>query len=68
MLMRICLGENVNSVQGKAEIFLQITEVIGVHKTIENGKYSRMSQSQNQVITQFTQWIEFICENCSQPV
>lgn len=48
MRMRICLGENVNSVQGNAEIFLQISEVIGVHKTIENSKYSRMSQSQNK--------------------
>lgn len=63
MLMTlICLGENVNSIQGNAEIFLHISEVIGIHKTIDNSKYLRMSQSQNQVLTQFTQWIEFLRE------
>ena len=35
----ICLGENVNSVQGNAKIFLQTGEVIGLHKTIDNSKY-----------------------------
>jgi hypothetical protein len=29
-------GENVNSVQGSAKIFLQTSEVIGLHKTIDN--------------------------------
>lgn len=58
----ICVGENVNSIQGNAEIFLQTCEVIGIHKTIDNSMYLRMSQSQNQVITQYTQWIEFLRE------
>lgn len=41
----ICLGENVNSVQGTVKIFLQTSEVIGLHKTIDNNEYLRMSQS-----------------------
>jgi len=46
MLMTlICLGENVNSVQGTVKIFLQISEVIGLHKTIDNSRCLRMSQS-----------------------
>jgi len=28
----ICLCENVNSVQGNAYIFLQTSEVVGLHK------------------------------------
>lgn len=56
MLMTlICFGEYVNSVKGNAKIFLQTSEVTGLHKTIDNSKYLRMSQSQNLVITQFTQ-------------
>jgi hypothetical protein len=63
MLMTlICLSETVNSAQGNARIFLQTSEVIGIHKTIGNSKYLRMSQSQNQVVTQFTQWIRFLYE------
>jgi len=46
MLMTlICLGENVNSVQGTVKIFLQTSEVIGLHRTIDNSKYLRMSRS-----------------------
>jgi hypothetical protein len=46
MLMTlICLDENINLEEGNSEILLQTSKVIGIHKTIDESKYLRMSQS-----------------------
>jgi hypothetical protein len=62
LMMLIRLDENINLEKGNSEILLQTSKVIGIHKTIDESKYLRMSQSQNEDITHFTQWIRFLCE------